>query len=147
MKTKNDNIDKFAEVLFSLAQAFKNESENCAKMCGDLSEKEMSVIFFVGQSKNCKMSEIADNIVAPMSTLTSIVDKLVDKKYLVRDHSGEDRRVVNVSLSNTGQSNFNRLIDKRRTLSEKILSGLTEKEQVLITKHLQLLSFEIGITE
>jgi DNA-binding MarR family transcriptional regulator len=147
MKPKEENVNKFAEILFSLAQAFKTEAENCAKMCGDSSEKEMAVIFFVGQNKNVKMSDIADTIVAPMSTLTNVVDKLVEKKLLNRNHSGEDRRVINVSLSDMGKSTYEKLVEKRRKLAEAILSGLNEKEQALITKHLQILSREIGINK
>jgi len=143
-EVKDEDKTPFAEALLNLAQSFKNETENCGKMCGGLTEKEMAVIIFVGQNDNVKMSDIADNIVAPVSTLTNITDKLVDKKLLVRDHSVEDRRVINVSLSGTGRTAYNGLIDKRKKLIESILSGMDDSEARLMLKHLKLLSAEIG---
>ena len=142
--TKDDTVTKFAEALLRLANSFKNETENCGKMCGGLSEKEMLVIVFVGQNKNVKMSEIADYISTPMSTLTNTIDKLVDKGFLLRDHSGEDRRVINVSLSQAGKLTYNKLLDKRKKMVESILAGISEKEQAVIIKYLDLLSAGIG---
>jgi DNA-binding MarR family transcriptional regulator len=147
MKVKEENKSGFAEAMIRLANAMKNETENCAKMCGVVTEKELTVIFFVGKNKHVKMSDIAANIDAPMSTLTSIVDKLVEKKLLSRDHSGEDRRVVNVSLAPTGKTAFGKLIDKQKKVAEVVLSQLNEKEQALITKHLNLIVAQMAKLE
>lgn len=139
MKVKEENIKAFANAIIQLTQTMKNEAENCIKMCGVFTERELSVLYFVGQNKNVKMSDIADNIDAPMSTLTSIVDKLVEKKLLSRDHSGEDRRVVNVSLTAYGKAAHSKLLEKQKKVAEVVLSKLNEKEQVLITNHLNLI--------
>lgn len=146
IRTKDEKITKFAEALLRLANSFKNETESCGKMCGGLSEKELLAIVFVGQNKNAKMSDIADYISAPMSTLTNIIDKLVEKQLLIRDHSGEDRRVINVSLSQGGKLAYTKLLDKRKRMVESILSGINDKEQALIIKYLNLLSAGIGAT-
>ncbi|HET7000844.1 MAG TPA: MarR family transcriptional regulator, partial [Puia sp.] len=89
---------RFAASMLRFISAVKNESENCAELCGNLTEKELLILAMVGENQNVKMSDIADNLNAPLSTLTSIVDKLVERKYLTRVHSDEDRRVVNVTL-------------------------------------------------
>lgn len=143
MKVKEENKEKFAEAMLNLVQAIKNNTEDCGKLCGGVNEKELTVIAFVGQNKNVKMSDIADNIVAPMSTLTSIVDRLVEKNLITRDHSGEDRRVINVSLSTAGKAAYNKVMDKKTRIAEAVLSKLNEKEQVLISKYLNLLVAEM----
>ena len=89
------------------------------------------------------MSDISENIEAPMSTLTSIVDKLVERKYLTRDHSAEDRRVINVSLSSNGKTAYKAIITKRKRIAEKILSQLNEKEQTIFISYLNLLTSSI----
>jgi len=58
-----------------LFRAIKSESDDCGRLCGGLNEKELIIIIHVGQNENVKMSDISENIEAPMSTLTSIVDK------------------------------------------------------------------------
>ena len=143
MKVKEENKEKFANAMVNLVQAIKNNTEDCGKLCGGVNEKELTVIVFVGQHQNVKMSDIADNIFAPMSTITSIVDKLVDKKLINRDHSGEDRRVIYVSLSSAGKVAYNKVVDKKKKIAESVLSKLNEKEQVLISKYLDLLAAEM----
>jgi DNA-binding MarR family transcriptional regulator len=143
MKVKDENKEKFANAMVNLVQAIKNNTENCGKLCGGVNEKELTVIVFVGQNQNVKMSDIADNIVAPMSTLTSIVDKLVEKNLINRDHSGEDRRVINVSLSSVGKAAYNKVVEKKKKIAETVLSKLNDKEQVLISKYLNLLASEM----
>jgi DNA-binding MarR family transcriptional regulator len=140
MKIKEENRENFANAMLNLGMAIKNETENCGRLCGGLNEKELMVIAFVGKNKNVKMSDIAETIVAPMSTLTSIVDKLVEKNLINRDHSGEDRRVINVSLSATGKTAHNILVETKNKLAIAVLSQLNGKEQVLISKYLNLLA-------
>ena len=136
MKVKEEIKEKFIEAMISLSRSLKNETESCGKLCGGVNEKELTVISFVGQKKNVKMSDIADNINAPVSTLTNIVDKLVDRKFLSRDHSGEDRRVINVTLGPAGKDAYKNLLTQKKKVAERMLSHLSEKDQALVIKHL-----------
>jgi DNA-binding MarR family transcriptional regulator len=77
MKVKEDSKEFLAESIFNLFRAIKNESDDCGRLCGSLNEKELIIIIYIGQNENVKMSDISENIEAPMNTLTSIVDKLV----------------------------------------------------------------------
>jgi len=147
MKVKDENKDKFAEAMDLLVRAIKNNTENCTKLCGVGGEKELFILNFVGQKENVKMSDIAENIVAPMSTITSIMDKLVERKLISRDHSGEDRRVINVSLTTDGKMAFKSLQNKKKKTAETMLSNFSEKEQALVIKHISQLASIIGKLE
>ncbi len=136
MKVKEENKDKFLSAMFNLVRSIKNETENCGKICGGVNEKELTVIVFVGEHKNVKMSEIADSVKAPMSTLTSIVDKLVEKDLINRDHSGEDRRVINVSLTAAGKEAYKNVLIQKKKVAERMLAQLSEKEQTMVIKYL-----------
>jgi DNA-binding MarR family transcriptional regulator len=143
MKVKEDNKEFFAESIFNLFRAIKSESEDCGRLCGGLNDKELIIIIYIGKNDNVKMSDISENIEAPMSTLTNIVDKLVERKYLTRDHSAEDRRVINVSLTSNGKAAYKAVLTKRKRIAEKILSQLNEKEQTIFISHLNLLTSSI----
>jgi DNA-binding MarR family transcriptional regulator len=143
MKLKDENKENLSMAMINLTQAFRNESEICGKLCGGVNEKELMVIAFVGQHKSVKMSDIADFIVSPMSTLTSIVDKLVERGLINRDHSGEDRRVINVSLTATGKIGYQKVTERKNKIAMSVLSQLSEKEQISISKHLNLLANEL----
>ncbi len=68
------------------------------------------------------MSAIADYIGAPMSTLTNIVDKLIELKFLSREHSDDDRRVINVMLTAKGKTAFKTVSSKGKSVAENALS-------------------------
>jgi DNA-binding MarR family transcriptional regulator len=145
MKVKEITRDKFMSALQNIVRSIKNEFEDCGKMCGGINEKELHVIDFIGRNKNVKMSDIADNIDAPMSTLTNIVDKLVEKKFLSREHSDDDRRVINVMLTNeNGQTAFQAVASKKQLVAEKALAQFNEKEQDTFIDHMNILASSLG---
>ena len=129
MPVEAEKVEKFISVLFNLVSAIKSESEYCCRICGDLNEKELMIVAFIGQNKSVKMSAIADNIQAPLSTLTSIVDKLVANKFLLRYNSDDDRRVVKVGLDEKGKVSYKQFINHKRIIAKKVLSNLSEMEQ------------------
>jgi DNA-binding MarR family transcriptional regulator len=144
MKVKEENKNKFIAALQHLVRAIKSETEKCSEVCGGVSEKELTVVGFVGQNRNVKMSDIADNIESPMSTLTNIVDKLVEKGFLEREHSSEDRRAINVTLSAKGKASYKSLITQKHLIAEDLLSQYSEKEQAEFLKHVNLLASYLG---
>jgi DNA-binding MarR family transcriptional regulator len=113
-------------------------------LCGPVSEKELLIIVFVGQNENVKMSDLAASLEAPLSTLTSIVDKLVKKKYLSRWHSDDDRRVVNVSLAAKGRESYTIFLRQKRLMAERVLTQLSEKEQHTLLQTIDSLAASIG---
>ena len=139
MKVTETNKEKFIHLLSRLVRAIKSESERCAEVCGGVTEKELTAITFVGEKKHVKMSEIAENIDAPMSSMTTMVDRLVEKEMLTREHSSDDRRAINVSLSEQGAAAYKSLVDQKRQVAEKLLSQYNVKDQELFLHHINLL--------
>ena len=129
MPAKDDKIDQFISAMFNLTNAIESEFEHCCKICGDINKRELMIIVFVGDNKSAKMSEVADYLNAPLSTLTSIADKLVANKFLVRYNSDEDRRVVKVALGEKGLDSYKAFLTRKKTMTKKVLSHFHEKEQ------------------
>ena len=65
--------ERFISMMFNLVSAIKSESEYCCKVCGDINEKEVMIIAFIGQNKSVKMSAIADNLNVPLSVRWSTI--------------------------------------------------------------------------
>ena len=143
MSVKNDKMNQFISAMFSLTSAIKCESEHCCKICGEINEKELMILAFVGDSKSVKMSEIADYLKAPLSTLTSIADKLVANKFLVRHNSDEDRRVVKVALGEKGLESYKAFLTRKKTMTKKVLSHFHEKEQNALINQINKLAAAI----
>lgn len=53
-----------------------------------------------GQSEPTKMSE---ELLIPKQSITSILDKLEKKGYILRTHSVNDRRKINISITESGK--------------------------------------------
>src|ERR1700753_2106051 len=132
MPIESGNVEKFVSVMFNLNNAIKSESEHCCKICGGLNEKELFIIAFIGENKSVKMSAIADYIQAPLSTLTTIVDKLVANKFLLRYNSNDDRRVVKVELDRKGKTSDKEFINRREIVAKKVLGHLSPAEQATL---------------
>ena len=130
MTVKEDIKDQFVTSMLRFVNAVKGESEVCSEICGGFNEKELQVVVFVGQHTSVKMTDISENLNSPLSTLTSVVDKLVEKKFLTRVHSNEDRRVVNVALTIKGKNSFKIFLHRQDERAEKILSQYNATEQV-----------------
>jgi DNA-binding MarR family transcriptional regulator len=130
MSVNEEYKERLVHALFKLMQGMKAVSEECCSACEDISEKEFNMVSIIGQRGNMKMSELAQSMSAPMSTITSMIDKLVKKKYVDRYHSGEDRRVVLVTLAAKGKETFDRFTNTKDTLSTNILSLFDDEDQV-----------------
>ena len=143
MPVEAEKVEKFISVLFNLVSAIKSESEYCCRICGDLNEKELMIVAFIGQNKSVKMSAIADNIQAPLSTLTSIVDKLVANKFLLRYNSDDDRRVVKVGLDEKGKVSYKQFINHKRIMAKRVLGHLSAMEQETFIDNISKLASSI----
>lgn len=144
---KEEIKDRFVTSMLRFVNAVKGESEACSEICGGFNEKELQVIVFVGQNTNVKMTDISENLNSPLSTLTSVVDKLVEKKFLRRVHSVEDRRVVNVTLTSKGKNAYKTFLNRKDIMAEKVLSLYTLDEQGVFIGFLNKMSTAIESLE
>jgi len=137
MATNKEQVDRFIIALFNLMSGLNEGVKQCCAMNGDLNEKEFKLINYVGQMQNAKMSDLADVLSAPLSTITSMVDKLVEKKYLNRFHSGDDRRVVLVTLASNGKRTFQDFLTQKQEMASKVLSRFDPKEREIMIDSLE----------
>ena len=65
----------------------------------DITNNDMHIIEAVGLGKGNNMTAIAKKLKITVGSLTTSMNSLVNKKYVVRERSAEDRRVVNIRLT------------------------------------------------
>jgi len=87
------------------------------------------------------MGELSQALDVPLSTTTRIVDHLVKNEYAQRLPDPEDRRVVRVTLSETGRELFEGLEQFMVARVQQVLEHFTPDEQeTLLTLLRKLLS-------
>lgn len=104
-----------------------------------LTMTEVHVLEAVGTDEPKSMSEIACQLGVTLGTLTTAINRLVEKGYVSRIRPEQDRRVVLVRLTEEGMAPF-RLHERfHREMVRSILQGLEEQEEVTLIKALEKL--------
>lgn len=91
--------------------------------------QEGRALGWLNQHGPALMSELADAMDIPLSTATSVVNRLVEKKQVTRQRSEEDRRIVRVHLTPAGQRLSQRMLEVHLEASKLLLEKLTRDEQ------------------
>ena len=77
----------------------------------------------------CSMSDLAEALGVPLSTATHTVDRLVTKRLVERRRSSQDRRVVDVELSEQGRKMRQTMAAARLAMAHGWLSPLSPGER------------------
>ena len=122
----NESVAKLDYLILTigqrLVQFFASKSE-------DLTLREMFLLETLGRRGTATMSELATAVAVPLTTMTSIVTRMVSKGYLERSRIEEDRRVVVVALSPEGKVLFEQHRRDYVQSVKVVLGTLTEEEQ------------------
>ncbi len=95
----------------------------------NLNLSDLSVIAFVNASSGCIMGDVANELSSPLSTATTVVDRLVRKGLVERWRSEEDRRTVRLRLTPLGQQLQDQITTAKRASCERILEFLNSDER------------------
>jgi DNA-binding MarR family transcriptional regulator len=87
----------------------------------DLTLPQMVTLFAIRGAGICRMSELAEITQQSAGTLTGIVDRLIDDDLVGRVRDVDDRRVVQVTLTDHGQELVARVEQARREDMERML--------------------------
>ena len=106
----------------------------------DLSVTEIHTLEAIGMYTQRTMSEVAQDLKITVGTLTTAINKLIKKEYVVRKRIEEDRRVVLVELTKKGKLAY-RLHEKfHNDMIKATVEGLTEEEEKVLISSLEKLN-------
>jgi DNA-binding MarR family transcriptional regulator len=94
-----------------------------------LSLKEMLAVEIIGAQGFIRMSDLAGVLGFPLTTASSMVDRLARKQILKRSRFEDERRIVAVSLTPEGQALRERQHTRQNAWIEDRLGHLTEEER------------------
>jgi DNA-binding MarR family transcriptional regulator len=89
----------------------------------------MSMLELLGKRGPMIMSELSDSARLCLSTATGIIDGLVSKGLAIRSRSDEDRRIVQVQLTEEGQDVYEQVLQGRLNMVRGMLGALDPDEQ------------------
>lgn len=138
----NDILESINDYLVAINEKVYSIEENCIRNAGyrDLSVSEIHTINAVGIGDPLRMSSIAASLNITVGTLTVAVNNLVKKGYLEKYRSEEDRRVVNVILTETGKNVYFIHKDIHRQMVGASVGKLSDQEGRLVVHVLEELN-------
>ena len=100
----------------------------------DITNNDMHIIEAIGIEEPRRMSDIAKRLDVTMGTLTTNMNSLEDKGYIVRERSKTDKRVVLVVLTPKGKKAFYHHRDFHKNMIKAIVKELDEDEMKVMIK-------------
>jgi DNA-binding MarR family transcriptional regulator len=135
-----------SEILLSLRRIIKSLQDYSQKVSSHfgITGPQLWVVKTIYENGGLSLGELSKRMYLNPSTITGVVDRLEKKRYVLRDRSEKDRRVVKVQLTPKG----NRLAKRTpKPIQGKMIYGLRklkEDELFLIYKSVEKL---VGIME
>jgi NAD(P)H-dependent flavin oxidoreductase YrpB (nitropropane dioxygenase family)/DNA-binding MarR family transcriptional regulator len=123
-------VNLFNSVLKMEEDAIKNSSKH------NLSITEVHTLAAIGAGKAKTMTQVAASLKISVSTLTTAINKLVDKKYVNRFRVPEDRRIVKIELTQEGIEAVAEHEEFHRKMIGDVLAELKEGEQEILLNSL-----------
>ena len=93
----------------------------------------------LGDREPVRMSEVARSIGVTLATLTVACDKLVSKGLVRRVRSQEDRRVVNIMLTDKGRAAYEYHKDFHERMIASLVDTLSPEQTALLAQSLEKL--------
>jgi DNA-binding MarR family transcriptional regulator len=95
----------------------------------EISREEIRAMIILDSGQRIIMSNLAEALGVPLSTATHTVDRLVAKGLVVRNRSEQDRRVVEVEMSDYGRKLQASHTGQRRAMARSWLEPLSGSER------------------
>lgn len=102
----------------------------------DMTVNDMHIIDKIGPEEGKNMSAIAKELGITVGSLTTSMNALVKKEYVIRERSEEDRRIVTIRLTERGVRAYRLHRAFHMKMTRQALATLEEQEIPVLTKAL-----------
>ncbi|MDD2752380.1 MAG: MarR family transcriptional regulator [Candidatus Omnitrophica bacterium] len=131
--------DKLADASLGLYFALRKRLDAVAKEAG-LSYQQAQVLAFLKDKSLVTMTALAKEFDLTQAGMTGLIDRLVEKRLVVREYDPKDRRVVLITISENGRAKSNIYQKKLAAVFKKIACGLSSEERktfIILSKKLK----------
>lgn len=127
MTGKAVEIPEVIDNLRRISQAISEYSRNAVKTT-ELTGPQLWAIKIIANAARIRVSDLARQMYLRPATVVGILDRLETKGLVTRTRSTEDRRVVDIELSDMGKSLVEKSPEIAQTILVKGLEALPEEQ-------------------
>ena len=125
--------------IINIREMLFNEVRSKFSQAG-LTNTEIMILYDLKhRRKEAKASELAADLFLPLSTLTGIIDKMVDRGIILRERNVEDRRVVTIKLHPEFEKESEKHMKVLNRLMKDVMSDADNKWLVDFIRNLEYL--------
>ena len=106
----------------------------------DITNNDMHIIEAIGLGEESTMSAVARTLGITAGSLTTSMNSLVNKKYVTRQRSETDRRVVYIQLTGKGKKAYEHHKNFHMLMTNAVIENLKEQELAILLQTLDKLS-------
>lgn len=138
---KNAHQEPFLQLLRELVRSY--QAVTLYDVAGlrkfDLTQAQADVVFTLGNTDGMTFKEIGEMTLITKGTLTGVIDRLESKGVVQRLQGSEDRRCVQVRLTQSGVSLFQDVFPKHISYMKERFNCLSDDERVQLISLLKKL--------
>jgi MarR family 2-MHQ and catechol resistance regulon transcriptional repressor len=140
-------LDAQSNLLTRFAQEFTHAIDSNINTTPDkISVGELRLLRCLQRKGALRLSQLAEELGLPTSTLTYMVGRLEKKNLLIKENDSQDKRAVQIRLLAKAENYLENEKSKVKSLSEKALKNLSSEERAqfsrLIGKALNVLKIK-----
>jgi DNA-binding MarR family transcriptional regulator len=132
------DVEEFGELLSVMIRSFAAFERN-EIFCKGITMSQCSTILGIGKHGPMTMNALSEWMSLATSTMTRIVDNLVRDGYIERTQNPQDRRVVQVSLTEEGEKLFQAILEVYHEYHRKIVENIPAEELHQVVESLTML--------
>ena len=104
-----------------------------------LSVPQFRTLLFISRNKGVSLSQVADHIGLTLPSMSTLVDGLVIRDFVVRRTHQDDRRRMNLTLTERGETTVQSARKKTQDYLKERLSLFSEAERVTVFRGMGIL--------
>ncbi|MGE8206159.1 MarR family winged helix-turn-helix transcriptional regulator [Heyndrickxia sp. NPDC080065] len=128
----NEVLESFSQINKEIFKLAKEDAENIG-----LTVVQLKALYQISTKPKIGLSELAENLKLTNSTVSGVIDRLVNSGYVERDNPKHDRRAITLHLTNEGKLKIKQFIESDSKLV-KYLNKINQLPEEDIKQLLQI---------
>ena len=133
VRDKRDQLERFVELLGTYASSVLTGRLLADVTHGELTSAQFDAMMFIERHGGCSAKALSEGLHISIPSSTRLVDRLVRKRLVDRRESGEDRRLVRLTVTPVGLRTLAAMRDARVARLRQTLETFApaERERLL----------------
>jgi len=126
-------------ILYLLAKAYQKAYACFKKRLHEygLTPVQSLVVLTISEAEGLSSKELGKRLLLDNATLSGVLDRLSESRWITKGPADEDRRFLQLHLSEKARGLVESLIKERDEANREVLGGLRMEEQMLLKRILK----------